>query len=116
VTRPVSARSRSQKGANAEREIAKQIVELTGWPVRRRLQEGRADDTGDLEGIPDAVVQVKNYADIGRAVREALADVEKQRDQAGVRFGVGMIRRPGGRVLVCMDLPTWATYHREATG
>ena len=41
------------KGDAAEREIATMINALTGWPVRRKLGAGRADDTGDLDGIPD---------------------------------------------------------------
>lgn len=112
----LSPKGRSAKGARGEREAAQLISELTGWTVRRRLQEGRSDDTGDLEGVPDCVVQVKSYADIQRAAREALADVHKQRDEAGVTYGVGFIRRPGGRFLVVMDPATWAMYHREATG
>ena len=62
------------KGNAAEREVSHLLAELTGWRVRRRLQEGRTDDTGDLEGVPDTCLQVKNYADVLRAIREGLGD------------------------------------------
>jgi len=103
------------KGDQAEREIAKIIADLTGWPVRRKLGAGRADDTGDLDGIPDTVVQVKNYRDVQRALRDALDDLPTQVANAGVTFGVAAIRRPGGRWFVAMDVEMWATYAREAS-
>jgi hypothetical protein len=46
----------------------------------------RADDTGDIEGVPSTVVQVANWADVARAVRE----------------------KPTGA-----EIQQWATYHRE---
>ena len=52
-----------------EREAAQLIAELTGHPARRKLGAGRADDTGDIDGVPATVVQVANWADVARAVR-----------------------------------------------
>lgn len=106
---------RKAKGDAAEREIAAHLNALTGWPVRRKLGAGRTDDTGDLDGIPDCTAQVKNYADIGRGVREALADLEDQRANAGTTHAVAFIRRPGGRWIAVQTLEQWATTHMEAT-
>ena len=103
------------KGDSAEREIAARINALTGWPVRRKLGAGRADDAGDLDGIPQTTAQVKNFADIGRGVREALNDLEQQRLNAGTTHAVAFIRRPGGRWIACMTIEQWATLTREAT-
>lgn len=103
------------KGDAAEREIAALVNALTGWPVRRKLGAGRMDDAGDLDGIPDTTAQVKNYRDVGRAVREALNDLEQQRVNAGTTHAVAFIRRPGGRWMAVMTLEQWATSHREAT-
>ena len=103
------------KGDAAEREIAAAINALTGWPVRRKLGAGRADDSGDLDGIPDCTAQVKNFADIGRGVREAIADLETQRTNAGTTHAVAFIRRPGGRWIAVQTVEQWATSHREAT-
>jgi hypothetical protein len=103
------------KGDTAEREIATRLNALTGWPVRRKLGAGRMDDAGDLDGIPDCTAQVKNYTDVGRAVREALYDIEEQRLNAGTTYAVAFIRRPGGRWFAVQTLEQWATSHREAT-
>ena len=43
----------SSRGGAAEREAAQLIAELTGHPARRKLGAGRADDTGDIDGVPD---------------------------------------------------------------
>ena len=90
------------KGKRAELELARLLAEATGWPVRRRLQVGRADDTGDLEGVPFTVVQVRDYADPERAIRDGLAPTEAQRLLAEVPYGVLMVRRRGGRWLAVM--------------
>ena len=103
-----------RKGSSGEREIAALINQLTGWPVRRKLGAGRADDSGDLDGIPSTTAQVKNYADIGRGIREALHDLEQQRLNAGTTHAVAFIRRPGGRWIAVMTVEQWATLAREA--
>lgn len=102
------------KGDKAELEVSRLIADLTGWQVRRKLGVGRADDTGDLDGIPDTTVQVKNYADVQRGLREALADLSTQQANGGTTFAVAFIRRPGGRWFAAMPLEQWATYAREA--
>ena len=102
------------KGDRAELEVARMIADLTGWPVRRKLGAGRADDAGDLDGIPDCTAQVKNFADITRAIREAVDDLPTQRANAGTTHAVAFVRRPGGRWVAVMDVPTWCTWAREA--
>ena len=107
--------SRQQaKGDRAERELAALLEELTGWRVSRKLGVGRSDDTGDLDGIPATVAQVKHYDDVLRAIREVIADLPTQRANAGVTHAVGFVRRRGGRWVAVMDLETWATWAREA--
>lgn len=103
------------KGNAAEREAAHLLADLTGWPIRRRLQEGRADDTGDLEGVPDTCVQVKNYADPLRAIREGLPELRAQQERAGCPFGALLVRRRGGRWVAVMELDQLAALLREAT-
>jgi hypothetical protein len=101
------------KGDKAERELAAVLAELTGWPIRRKLGAGRMDDTGDLDGIPDTVAQAKAYRDITRAVRETLDELPGQQTNAAATFGVGFVRRPGGRWFAVLTLDQWATYARE---
>ena len=104
-----------RKGDKAELEAAAILHNLTGWPVRRKLGAGRLDDSGDLDGIPDTCIQVKNYpSDIVRAIRETLHELPLQQARAGTTFAAGMVRRPGGQWAVVMDPYQFATLLREA--
>ena len=89
------------------------FAELTGHPARRKLGAGRADDTGDIDGVPATVVQVANWADVARAVREKPTGAETQRRNAGVTFACTWVRFRGGLWRVVLTPEQWATYHRE---
>ena len=104
-----------RKGDAAEREIAGILADQLGLPVRRKLGAGRMDDEGDLEGIPDTTVEVKNYRDITLAVNAGLADCVREQANAGTTFGVAFIRRPGGRWFAAMTVEQWCALFREAT-
>lgn len=82
------------KGDAAEREVAALLADLLGLPVRRKLGAGRADDEGDLEGVPDWTL-------------------EREQVNAGTTFGAVLVRRRGGRWVAVMDLPGLATVMRE---
>lgn len=101
------------KGDAAEREVAALLADLLGLPVRRKLGAGRADDEGDLEGVPDWTLEVKNYADLARAINDGLGDLEREQVNAGTTFGAVLVRRRGGRWVAVMDLPGLATVMRE---
>lgn len=103
------------KGDKAELELAKLLTELIGGQVRRKLGAGRADDTGDLDGLADTTAEVKNYADLAAAVNAGLNDSVREQANAGTTFGVAFIRRRGGRWFAAMTLDQWATWYREAT-
>lgn len=104
-----------RKGDEAEREAAKLINELTGWPARRKLGAGRADDIGDLDGIPDTVVQVANrQARFYETIREKPVEAEQQRERAGATHAISFIRLRGGDWRVVLTPEQWATYAREA--
>ena len=104
------------KGDRAEREAAALLADLLGYKVRRKLGAGRADDTGDLDGVPDTVVQVADWADVLRAVRHKPEGAEAQRENAGATFAFSMVRLRGG-VWRCVLTPEqMATYVRESDG
>ena len=113
--RPVSGTSK-RKGDRAELEAAALIADLTGFPARRKLGAGRLDDTGDIDGVPDTVVQVAWWPKKGplRAVREKPLAAEVQRGNDGATFAVSFVRLHGGEWRVVMTPEQWATYAREA--
>jgi len=103
-----------RKGDAAELEVARILHDLTGWPVRRKLGAGRTDDEGDLEGIPDTVVQVANWADINRAIRQKPVEAEQQRPNAAATFAVTLIRLRGGMWRAVLTPEQLCTLLREA--
>jgi hypothetical protein len=107
--------SAKRKGDNAEREAAALLADLTGYPVRRQLGAGRLDDVGDLDGIPNTVIQVADWADVLRAVRAKPVAAEWQRDNAGATFAASMIRMRGGVWRVVQTPEQFCTLLREAT-
>ncbi|MGN6607782.1 MAG: hypothetical protein ACTHMS_12345 [Jatrophihabitans sp.] len=97
------------KGKVAEREVAALLQDMLGLPVRRKLGAGRLDDVGDLDGVPDTVIQVANWADALRAVREKPLEAEQQRENAGASFVSSFVRLRGGTWRVVMTPQQWAT-------
>lgn len=76
----MSGNANQRKGAETERMAAKYLK--TWWPeVDRRLREGRADDQGDLDGVPFTCTQVK-YWEKPR-LQEWVTSTLKQRDTKG---------------------------------
>jgi hypothetical protein len=106
----------ARKGNKAELEVARLLADLTGFRVRRKLGTGRSDDEGDLEGLPDCVAEVKAYRSTGEGVNAALADLERERVNAGTTFAVGLVKRPRAGWCAVMELEHFAALLREATG
>lgn len=104
-----------RKGDAAEREAAALLSELLGVPVRRKLGAGRLDDVGDLDGIPDTVIQVcARPSDALRSVREKPIECETQRLRAGATFGATMVRLVGGTWRFVLTPEQFAALWREA--
>lgn len=102
------------KGDNAEREIAKILADELGMNVRRKLGAGRQDDTGDLDGIPDTTIQVANWRDVVRAIREKPLGAEQQRHNVGTTFAAALIRLPRGDWRAVLTVEQFATYVRNS--
>ena len=105
-----------RKGDSAELEAARLLTDLTGYPVRRKLGAGRADDTGDLDGIPETVIQAAWWPKRGvlRAVREKPLACELQQVNDGAIFGAAAIRLVGGVWRFVLTPEQYATYVRES--
>ena len=102
------------KGDRAELEVQGWFREHLGVPARRALGAGRKDDVGDISGVPGTVISVANYADLDRAVREKLPDLERQQLNAGAEFAAMFCRRRGGSYVVVLTPEMFARLWREA--
>jgi len=105
-----------RKGSDAEREVQGILRDLLGVPARRALGAGRQDDVGDIDGVPDTVIQVANRQDVAATVREKPLEAERQRENAGAAFAATFVRLRGGHYRVVMTPEQWATQWREAIG
>lgn len=99
-----------RKGDRAELEAAAMLTDLLGTPVRRKLGAGRADDTGDLDGVPGHVVQVCDWQDLATAVRVKPIAADTQRANAGADHAMTLVRLRGGTWRVVLTPDQWATY------
>lgn len=102
-----------RRGDQAEREVATILNQLLGTNCKRALGAGRKDDVGDIYGLDDTCVQVANYRNLDRAVREKLPALERQQENAGATFAGLFVRRPGGRYVVVLTPEMWANLIRE---
>ena len=100
------------KGDRAEREAAELLSDLLSTPVRRKLGAGRQDDTGDLDGVPDHVVQIADWKDTAAAARIKPPEAEQQRIHANATHAATLIRFRGGTWRVVLTLEQWARYIR----
>ncbi len=103
-----------RKGNKAELEVQGMLRDHLGVPARRTLGAGRSDDMGDIEGVPDTAIQVANWADLNRAVREKLPMLERQMKNAGATHGALFCRRMGGKWVIAMTPEMWYALIREA--
>lgn len=107
--------SSKSKGDRAEIECASLIADLIGVPVRRKLGAGRLDDTGDLDGVPDHVIQVCNWARVAEAVSVKPVGAEAQRINAAAGYAATFVRIRGGTWRVVLTPEQWAAYYQATT-
>ena len=100
--------SQKNKGDQAEREAAELLSKATGYNVRRQLGAGRLDDIGDLDGIPDTIVQVANWTDKSKACLQKPREAEMQRWNAKAKYAASMIRWRGGHWRLVMTIDHFA--------
>ena len=116
------ANSSKAKGDRAELEVQGLLRDLLGVAARRALGAGRKDDIGDITGVPDTVIQVVNWKDVAKAVREKPLECEEQRQRSRAyewedtpcALAATFVRLRGGEYRVVMTPEQWATLWREA--
>jgi hypothetical protein len=112
--------SSKRKGDKAELEVQALLGTLLGVPVRRKLGAGRRDDIGDIEGVPNTVVQVVDWRDVAAAVSKKPDECERQRLEFERQIGepayaATFVRLRGGKFRVCLTPEQWFAYWRAAT-
>ena len=100
--------SQKNKGDKAEREAAELLSQATGYEVRRQLGAGRLDDIGDLDGIPETIVQVADWTDKSKACLQKPREAEMQRWNAKAKYAASMIRWRGGHWRLVMTIDQFA--------
>jgi hypothetical protein len=108
-----------RKGDRAELEVQAMLRDHLGVPARRALGAGRRDDVGDINGVPNTVIQVVDWRDVARAVREKPDECEQQRLQyerqiGEPAFAATFVRLRGGRYVVALTPDQFFALWREA--
>jgi hypothetical protein len=109
------ANPQKRKGDRAELACAALVSELLGVPARRALGAGRADDVGDIHGVPGVAIQVADWADLAQALRIKPPAADVQAVNARALYGVAFLRLRGGEFRACLTPDSWAVLHQAAT-
>jgi hypothetical protein len=105
----VSNRSKA-KGDRGELEVLG-IFAGAGFAQIVRPRPGAEHDKGDLGGIPDLTVQVKNIDDLASAIQKGLKDLAMQRENHGTRWGVVAAKRRLKGWIAVQPLEEWAAMY-----
>lgn len=88
-----------EKGSAAEKLVAEWFA-AHGWPMaERRVTEGRLD-RGDISGVANTVIEVKDRKTL--ALHAWLDETERERRNDGAEFGVLVVKRYGS-----LDVSKW---------
>ncbi len=103
-----------RKGDRCELEVQGILRDHLGVPARRKLGAGRHDDMGDIDGVPDTVIQCASIANLAAAMRVKPLECQAQQARAGATFGATFLRLRGGEYRVVLTVEQWAASWREA--
>ena len=109
---PINSRD---KGARAEREAADLLWMHLGVKPYRLRTPGEDADRGDLGGVPNTTIEVKNRDSLTSSL-ECLAQCQRAQERNGDDFGFSLIRRPGGLWFAAQTIPQLADMWRVASG
>lgn len=107
------ANPQKRKGDTAERECALLIQSSLlayGCEVscERALGAGRKQDTGDIFGLRDHVIQVASWSDTSAAAMRKPIEAMQQMANAGANFASTFVRFRGGTWRVVLTVDQWA--------
>ena len=94
------------KGTRFESDVVAFIAARKPYQVERRAQHG-ASDRGDVVGVPDWAIEIKNVKDWSKRLGQFVTEAETEAVNAGVPFGAVVIKRRNdstARAYVVMSL------------
>lgn len=102
----MSANPNKAKGTRWESDVVRFLRE-NGFPEARRVSPEGRQDSGDIH-VLDFVAQAKAWRDVAGGVREGVEGARRQRDVAGLDYGVAIVKRPrkstgDGYVVLTLD-------------
>jgi hypothetical protein len=104
-----------QKGTSAETAVVNWFKDKGRKYVERRSLNG-VNDRGDISGIPDLVIEVKNHARMELSAWVAELEVEMNNDKA--RHGVVIHKKKGttdvGKWYATMPVSVWYELLKDA--
>lgn len=110
--------NRAKAKGTAFESLIRDYLRSGGFPVER-VPAGMAADRGDLSGLPGWTLQLKNFTDTQRAVRDGLAGLKAQQANADTPYGAVIVKRHGksdpGKQLVVLELWQFAALLRRTT-
>lgn len=107
------ANPNKRKGDRAELDLAKLLTEMLNQPMRRALGAGRADDIGDIDGMPTCAIQVKHWRDITAAIREGITQLQQQQTNKHAADGVLFVKHNKHGWLAVTTLEQWTRTENE---
>ena len=77
------------------------------------LGAGRADDIGDLDGMPCCAIQVKHWYDITAAIRTGMAQLKQQQANKNATDSVLFIKHSKHGWLAVTTIEQWTRAENE---
>jgi len=108
----VSGKASIDRGKRAERAVCAMLGPLLGIKARRS-RAGHPEDLGDVFGVPGFTVQVADWSDALRAVREKPIEAEEQRARNGHRYASTFVKLRGNVWRVVLTPEQWASMVQE---
>ena len=105
-------KSKAEKGARGEREVV-EIFDAAGFNQAQRGRAGATDDRGDVAGIQDLTVEVKNYNDVNRALIAGMKELAVEKVNNKTRWGVLCVKRKYRGWVAILPLDEFALMYAE---
>lgn len=103
-----------QKGTRFESEVVQYLREQ-GIGAYRPAQAG-FKDTGDVHGLDGITLQCKAYRNMTDALREGIKGAQVQAVNAGVPYGLAVIKKPRANIkdaVVALSLEDFARLYKH---